>query len=154
MRKGLEWTALTDLRFRDNDDALRDIAELLRDGYADQYFLDLLADHIDPDCKSPTRVKLKAVRTKGAGPPRAKPDLKLQEFLQVQIDVFGEKFEAVCATAKERFGASRSKCNTVLREARERHDRDPEYRVLMEETALRLRDLGDPDYQPISKQSC
>lgn len=153
MRKGLEWSAITDLRFRDNDDALREIAKLLRDGHADQYFLDLLAEHIDPDCKSRTRVKLVPNRTNGAGPPRDKPDLALEEFLEVQIDVFEEKVEAVFAEAKERLGASRSKCARVLKRVRERRRNNPELRDLMQKSAMRLRDLGDPDYQPISGMS-
>jgi hypothetical protein len=153
MRKGLEWTALWDLRFRDNDDALRDIAKLLRGGQADQYFLDLLAEHIDPDCNSRTRVKLIPVRTNGSGPPPAKNNLALEEFLEVQIDVFEEKVEAVFAEAKERFGASRSKCARVLKRVRERRRDNPELRDLMRISALELRDLGDPDYQPISGMS-
>lgn len=149
MREGLEWSAVFDLRYRDNDQALREIATLLRQGHTDQTFLDLLARHIDPDCKSPSGVKLVPKRVNKAGPPPARFNVELEIFLEVHIDFFESNVEFVFAAAKEKFGVSRATCARALQECRGRRKEYPELLEMHRKTAFELRDAGDPDYQPL-----
>lgn len=147
------WTRVPELRFRDHDNALREIAAALHDGSADEQLLKVLAKAIDPDGPGVFGVKLKVHRGKGAGAPPSKPHVELQQFLVLQIDIFEEKTEAVFAEAKQRFGASRSACARALQDARAVSKRLGNSIEDERATCLQLRDLGAPEYQPISWQS-
>lgn len=149
MREGLEWTVLFDLRYRDNNEALREIAKLLRDGHTEPTFLRLLAEHIDPDSKSRTGIKLIPKRVNKSGPPPKPFDAELEIFLEAHIDFFGAKVEHVFAEAEARYGVSRATSARALRDCRKRREHDPELREMHRQTAFTLRDAGDPVYQPL-----
>lgn len=150
MTEGDEWLAIARLRYRNPDDALRQIASALRAGCADPRFLDRLADQIDPDKPATfTGTKLVVHRATGAGAPPGRSDNDLALFLEVQIDIFGTKAEAAFAEAKLRFGAGRTKCTDALRTLRARRQDNPEMFEMHRTTAGLLKEAGHPDYQPL-----
>jgi len=143
------WMAISGLRFRDHDDALRAIAKSLRDGDGDEMFFDLLAEQLDPDTsRNWIGTKLVVRRTKGSGAPKkAWSDIDLAFFLSLHVVIFEEKAEMVFAFAKQKFGYSRSKCAEALRVERKNIKDDPENFERFKKTAFRLRELGDPEFQ-------
>ncbi len=145
------WWPFTRLRYANPDDALRQIAASIREGCTDPTFLKLLAAHIDPDVKSsPFGTKLVLKRTTGRKAPPAKPDYKLRFFLELHVDIFRDhKAEAVKEEAARRFGVSLSTCKIELKLMRDWQNRNPESYEQRKEQAWFLRDLGDPDHQPL-----
>lgn len=140
------------LRFAKPDDALREIAGLVREGCNDPTFLRLLADHIDPDKeKTPFGTKFKLHRTSGKkAPPRA-PNYPLRQFLERFMDIFpdGEDVEAVKAEAASRFGVSRSTCTAEISFMRQWQKSDPAAFDDRKFSAQILRECGDPEFQPL-----
>lgn len=144
--------AFTRLRFANPEDALRQIADLVREGCDDPAFINLLADHIDPDKRTtPFGTKFRLVRTTGKKSPPKEPDYDLREFLERHIDIFndGEKAEAVKEEAGHRFGVGRSACTKALAVMRKWQKSDPEAFEMRKEAAYTLRAAGDPDFQPL-----
>jgi hypothetical protein len=141
---------LFDLQYRDPEPSLKAIAEILRGPDIDPLFLEILAECIDPDVKDPeTKVKLVVRRIAGAGAPEKNSPFDLMMFLEIHIDFFGEKTDAVFAEAKARFGVGRTKCNEALKEIRQIRDLFPNSFVSEKEIAISKREAGDPDYQPL-----
>ncbi|ESY72807.1 hypothetical protein X743_14990 [Mesorhizobium sp. LNHC252B00] len=137
------------LRF-EGEDSLRKIAGILRRGNLDQRFLDELADLIDPDvlCRRTGTEKLIIKRLKGERPKRKK-NRALQEFMERNHDFYGEKYDAVVAAAKDKFGVGKTLCDEALQRARKRQKADPSFFALNKETCLTLREAGIEEYQSL-----
>lgn len=135
--------AIHTLKFREADDGVREIARLLREGEVDDWALNAPAKMIDPDFPHTINgVKLAIQRSsgKGAPPRRQKYDPELTDWLVHMIDVYGEKTDAVYATAKDRFDVSRRHCIDALNHARE--NRDEAFFEDYKQKVLRLREQG------------
>lgn len=145
------WWPFTKLRYSNPDDALREIAAHIRAGCSDPTFQKLLAAHIDPDVKSsPFGTKLVLKRTTGRKAPPSEPAWELRRFLELHLDIFDdEKAEAVKAEAARRFGVSVSTCKTEIKVMRDWQMRDPEAYAERKDQAWFLRELGDPEHQPL-----
>lgn len=139
------------LRYANPDDALRKIAQLVRQGCSDPDFLWLLADQIDPDVdRTHTGSKFVLRRTTGKQGTKVEPNYKLRWFLETHVDIFKDyKAEAVKAEAARRFDVSVSTCKDALKVMREWQKKDPCAFAMREQEAHRLREDGDPDHQPI-----
>ena len=134
------------------EEGLREIARSLRSGEVDPNFLRDLGNLLDPDLGYVLRGVKLVVKRKDGGKPKAlrtQRESDLERFLELHIDFFEEKYEAVIATAMERFGFGRTKCVNALNKVRARRERDPEVAEMHRQTALLLREHGDPDYQPL-----
>lgn len=145
------WLAFSRLRYENPDDALREIAQFVREGCADPTFLRLLASHIDPDVeRTPFGTKFRLRRTTGRKSPPAAPNHALREFLETHIDIFKDyQAEAVKAEAMARFGVARSKCTSELAIMRRWQKRDPDSFQFRKDAAMRMREAGHPDFQPL-----
>ena len=145
-----ETQALTNLRFKENEDDLRKIASLLRSGYSDPLFLGLLAKCIDPDESGLFGIKL-VVKHSKSGTPKSKPNNEARDFIELHIDYLGQKTELVYAVVKERFGVGRTTSINLLnsaREIRKKSMKESDFE-LMRQVCIELRDGGDEEYQPL-----
>jgi hypothetical protein len=143
-----DFGALLRLSF-EGDNALREIAALLRRGNVDQRILELLANIIDPDQRSFIGEKLVVKRVAGHRP-KKRPNYALSQFMETNLDFYNEKYEAVVAAAKEKFGVGKTACDEALAQARKRQKADPAFFQLQKRIALYLRDSGDPEYSPLA----
>lgn len=152
MMENTAWEAFTRLRYEHPEDALRQIAGLVRVGCSDPMFLKLLADHIDPDVvTTPLGTKLRLVRTTGRKAPPKVPNYELREFLERFLDIFpdGEPAEAVKAEAMSRFDVSRSTCGVEIGVMRRWQQRNPDAFQDRKTWAEQMRDAGHQDFQPL-----
>lgn len=150
MRENEQWRLFTDLRYSENNDTLRKIAELIRQGHDEQRFRQLLADHIDPDKATPFGTKL-VVKYASRGTPKKKPKGgDLGRYLWRHIDVWGEPTESVVADARARLGVSRTRCFEELDRFRAMFRRDPELERLFRQSEQMLREEGHADAAPFS----
>ena len=111
--------------------ALREIAEILRSGRADQHFLDLLANTLDPEIKKPIAgVKLVPKNTQKGAPKSF--NVELAKFLLDKSD--GEYLDAAVAEAVVEFKVSERTCWNVLAELNMQHKlRDTYFRLIDKE---------------------
>lgn len=149
MRKGEEWLVFSDLRHSGYEDALREIANLIREGCTDPRFVEILANHIDPDKVTPFGTKF-VVKHAKRGALRREVNYDLGHFLWRHIDVWGEPAESVVANAKVKFGAGRSKCFEALEHHRATLRRVPGLEQSAHEVEKALRELGHPSAAPFS----
>ncbi len=129
---------------------MRDIAALIRSGCDDPAFIKLLADHIDPDCKTPFGIKFVVKRSKKGAPKRGSRNTDLEHFLWRHIDVWKEPVEAVVTHAQSVFGVGRTVCFAALQKHREWLKENPEFEDSERHMEMRLRELGHPDAEPFS----
>jgi len=115
----------------ESDAALRAIAGRLRGTE-----FGALAGLLDPD--APGDVKLGVKRARRGKPPPPK-DLELEEYMIMQVDVFGEHVESTIAAARGRYGVTRSACTNALREAREIAEAHPYWIEALREIAPGIR---------------
>jgi hypothetical protein len=112
-----------------SDDALREIARTLRSGEADEHFLAMLANTIDPDVHKPiVGVRLTPTRvSRGAPKSFNKP---LAEFIdKKRMD--GEYLDAIVAEAAERFKVSERTCYNHLAKLDYQRSLESAYRALV-----------------------
>lgn len=145
-----EWedkvSAIYRLRFSNPEDALREVADQVLEGNDDPLFRTMLAHMIHPDRRPVGGRKLVLKGPKHA-PPRAR-NWELEEFLDIQVDIFGAPTKKAFHEARERFGVSRTTVTDSLQ--RSRKDRDPQVFEDYKEMVLGLSKRGHPDYVPIS----
>ena len=143
-----DFFALLSLSY-EGDEGLRAVAAFLRRGEIDQRNLNLLANIIDPDGQSFIGEKLVVKREKGHRP-RRRRNHELAQFMERNIDFYGEKYEAVIAAAKVKFGVGKTACDEALARARKRSREDTDFFELRKESALMLREGGDPKFAPLA----
>ncbi|MTH59003.1 hypothetical protein [Paracoccus litorisediminis] len=144
--------ALVGLRYRNSDDAMREIAKLVREGCTEPIFVRVLADLLDPGVKTTSLgAKFRLARTTGKKAPPKKPNYELRIFLERFLDIFPdeEPAEAVKAEAARRFNVSRSTCGEEIATMRKWQELQPDEFESRKADALLLRELGDPDYLPL-----
>ena len=148
------YSALSKLRYRDHDEAMRGVAATLR-GLAEDYpshwdvhgrglFLSMLARMIDPDAQSLIGWPKLVVKHAGPGAPKARDD-GLGLFMWAHIDVLGEKTEATLASAEEKYGAKRTRALEALATERGHAMRLPEVYVHHADDIKSINDLGAMD---------
>ena len=108
--------------------ALRGIAGLLRSGNADQYFLDLLANSIDPDIEQPIAgVRLVPQNTRKGAPKSF--NLPLAQFLYQKSEC-DEYLDAAVAEAVVKFKVSERTCWNALAELKHQYSLINDYQSL------------------------
>jgi len=112
-----------------SDDALREIACILRSGEADEHFLAMLANTIDPGVHKPiVGVRLIPKRvSRGAPKSFNKP---LAEFIDKKR-MNGQYLDAIVAEAAERFKVSHRTCYNALAELDYQRSLESAYKALV-----------------------
>jgi len=117
------------LNTQTSDDALREIARTLRSGEADQHFLAMLANTIDPDVQKPiVGVRLIPKRiSRGAPKSFNRP---LAEFIDKKR-MNGEYLDAIVVEAAEQFKVSERTCYNALAKLDYERSLESAYRALV-----------------------
>ena len=123
---------LSRLRYRNNGDAMREVASELRriaeefPAHGDERMsLGLLARMIDPAAPGLLGWPKLVIKHAGKGTPKARDD-RLGFFMWAHRDVLKKKSEHVLALAKEKYGACKSRAHKALASEREHAARLPD----------------------------
>jgi hypothetical protein len=112
-----------------SEDALREIASALRSGEADEHFLAMLANTIDPDVEKPiVGVRLIPKRVKRGAPKSF--NRPLADFIAIKR-TNGECLDAIVSEAVHRFNVSERTCYNALAKLDYERALESQYRDLL-----------------------